>query len=69
MPPGRYEHWKGGIYRVLGHGLHTETDEVFVVYVDEDQSGVGSYYLRPLDNFTATIHTSDGARPRFRPLT
>jgi hypothetical protein len=30
---GVYEHYKGGLYLVLGVGAHSETDELMVVYV------------------------------------
>lgn len=32
LKPGRYRHFKGDMYTVLGVGQHTETGEYFVVY-------------------------------------
>lgn len=33
MQCGVYQHYKGGLYQVLGIGQHTETDEILVIYV------------------------------------
>lgn len=32
VPLGRYDHYKGNQYEVIGHGIHTETMEVMVSY-------------------------------------
>ena len=32
MPTGRYRHFKGAVYVVVGTALHSETEEPLVVY-------------------------------------
>ena len=44
-PPGRYRHTKGGLYRVLGVGRHSETEEWLVTYWSEATRDV---WVRPL---------------------
>jgi hypothetical protein len=59
-----HRHYKGGLYRVLGEALHTETQEMMVVY-----QHVWPYeqhmYVRPAAMFYENL--ADGT-PRFRAL-
>lgn len=50
VPLGRYDHYKGNQYEVVGHGIHTETLEVMVSYrrVGTEDSP-GPVWLRPLN--------------------
>lgn len=51
--PGRYRHYKGGEYQVIGTARHSETDERLVVYrclYDND-----SLWVRPLVMFVETV--------------
>lgn len=51
--PGRYRHYKGGEYEVIGTARHSETDELLVVYhclYDND-----SLWVRPLAMFMASV--------------
>ncbi len=59
LKPGIYRHFKGTLYRVLGTGKHSETEEDMVFYqaVGSDQN-----WIRPLQMFTETVPS--GA-PRF----
>lgn len=41
-----YQHYKGGLYKVLFLSKHTETDEILVNY---QSIHFGSYYSRPLE--------------------
>ena len=62
--PGRYRHYKGNEYRVLGLARHSETLEVLVVY--EALYGAGGLWVRPAAMFTETIVSASGQRvPRF----
>lgn len=64
IPLGRYRHYKGKDYSVVGFARHSETEEVMVLYVP--LYGEGGYWVRPLAMFTEEV-TVDGKRvPRFR---
>ncbi len=61
--PGRYRHYKGGEYRVIGTARHSETDELLVVYrclYDND-----SLWVRPLAMFMETVVVAGQEIPRF----
>lgn len=61
--PGRYRHYKGGEYRLIGTARHSETDELLVVYsclYDND-----SLWVRPLAMFMETVFVSGQEVPRF----
>ena len=61
---GRYRHFKGNEYEVLGVARHSETLEPLVVY--RPLSGDGGLWVRPLAMFTETV-THDGRQvPRFQ---
>jgi len=65
--PGRYRHYKGNEYEVLGIGRHSETKEEFVVYraLYDSEFGTGAIWVRPVALFTDTV-VVDGKRvPRF----
>jgi hypothetical protein len=67
--PGRYLHYKGGVYEVLGTAHHTETDEAFVVYRSLPPSLYPSTLrVRPLTMFLATIEVDGQQVPRFQPI-
>lgn len=62
--PGRYRHYKGNEYTVIGVARHSETHEPLVVYRPE--YGEGGLWVRPLAMFLETV-TVDGQQiPRFR---
>lgn len=46
---GKYKHFKGKEYRVLGVGKHSESLSEFVVY--KALYGDGKIWIRPLDSF------------------
>jgi hypothetical protein len=58
--PGRYQHFKGGLYKVTGVAKHSETLEPLVIYVSEKDGGV---WARPLEMFTDTV---EGDQLRFK---
>ena len=45
---GKYRHFKGGEYQVLGVALHSETQEPYVVY--RALYGEGGLWIRPLSS-------------------
>ncbi len=63
IPLGRYRHYKGKDYSVVGFARHSETKETMVLYVP--LYGDGGYWVRPLAMFSETV-THDGRQlPRF----
>jgi hypothetical protein len=63
ISPGRYRHYKGNEYTVLGIARHSETLEELVVYRQE--YGDRGLWVRPAAMFTETV-VVDGIRlPRF----
>ena len=57
VQPGRYRHYKGHEYEVLGVARHSETEEDFVVY--RALYGEGGLWIRPATMFLETV-TVDG---------
>ena len=64
MQPGRYVHYKGGEYEVIGVARHSETEERLVVY--RALYGERGLWVRPEAMFAETVETADGVVPRFR---
>lgn len=48
-----YKHFKGNVYKVYCIAIHTETEEVEVIYYDIQQPG--KFYCRPLEMFTSDV--------------
>ena len=67
VPPGRYRHYKGGEYTVLGVARHSETDELLVVYRPE--YGERDLWVRPQSMFAEFVETQRGSEPRFTLIT
>jgi hypothetical protein len=66
LPLGRYRHFKGGEYEVVGIAKHSETQEPMVVYRPlYNDSG---WWVRPLAMFTSTVVHEGQEVPRFRHL-
>ena len=61
--PGRYRHFKGKEYRVLGVARHSETLEEYVVY--QALYGEGGVWIRPKDMFMETVTRDGVTQPRF----
>ena len=53
--PGRYRHYKGGEYTVIGVARHSETYESLVVYRPE--YGERGLWVRPQSMFTEFVET------------
>lgn len=60
---GRYRHFKGGEYEVLGIAKHSETSEAMVVY--RALYGEGALWVRPASMFTQTVTLEGNQIPRF----
>ena len=61
--PGRYRHFKGGEYEVVGVARHSETDDRYVVY--RPLYGAADLWVRPLAMFAETVTHDGQAVPRF----
>lgn len=61
--PGRYRHYKGGLYTVIGIARHSETGEWLVVYRPE--YGERGLWVRPVAMFNEQVATGQGSTPRF----
>ncbi len=65
---GKYRHYKGNLYEVIGVGRHSETMEVLVVYKAMYATEVyeeGALWIRPLSMFTETVVADGKEVPRF----
>ena len=65
--PGRYCHYKGNEYRVIGLARHSETLEPLVVY--EALYGERGLWVRPAAMFTEQIEINGERVPRFARMT
>jgi hypothetical protein len=61
--PGRYRHYKGNEYTVLGVARHSETLEELVVYRQE--YGDRGLWVRPAAMFSEMVIIDGKAAPRF----
>jgi len=63
IKPGRYRHYKGQEYEVIGIARHSETLEDLVVY--RALYGEGEIWVRPKEMFLDTVEADGKRRPRF----
>lgn len=61
--PGRYRHFKGGEYQVLGVAKHSETLEPMVVY--RALYGEGGLWVRPAAMWNETVERDGQTFRRF----
>ncbi len=61
--PGRYRHYKGNEYRVVGLARHSETLDPLVVY--QALYGERGLWVRPAAMFTETVVIAGKPQPRF----
>lgn len=61
--PGRYRHFKGNEYQVLGVARHSETEEEMVVY--RALYGEGGLWVRPAAMSLETVTRDGVTQPRF----
>ncbi|MFM8953440.1 MAG: DUF1653 domain-containing protein [Planctomycetaceae bacterium] len=67
ITPGRYRHYKGNDYTVLGVARHSETLEELVVYRQE--YGDRGLWVRPAAMFAETVVVDGTSVRRFQLLT
>ncbi|GAC18999.1 DUF1653 domain-containing protein [Paraglaciecola arctica] len=63
---GRYRHYKGNEYEVIGVAKHSEDETELVVY--RPLYGERGLWVRPLDMFTETVQVEGLDTPRFKYL-
>ncbi len=63
---GRYRHYKGGAYEVIGVARHSETHEPLVVY--RPLYNATGWWVRPHAMFFETVTIAGVTRPRFEPV-
>ena len=68
IKPGRYRHYKGKEYEVIGTAHHSETLEELVVYramYDSPDFGYAALWVRPAAMFAETVEIAGQLVPRF----
>lgn len=60
---GRYRHYKGPEYQVIDVAIHSETQELMVLY--RPLYGEGKLWVRPLAMFTEAVVVDGDSVPRF----
>ena len=63
LKPGKYRHFKGMEYEVIGLARHSETKEPMVVY--RALYGEGGLWVRPLSMWNEQVDRDDYHGPRF----
>ena len=62
---GKYKHYKGNFYRVIGVAKHSETLEELVVYEALYDNPEGKLWVRPLKMFMEEVEVNCKKLPRF----
>ncbi len=63
IKPGKYKHFKGNYYEVLGTARHSETMEPMVVY--RALYGEGGLWVRPASMWSEIVEKENYHGPRF----
>lgn len=66
LKPGKYQHYKGNEYEVIGIARHSETLEDLVVYRALYQTEGENLWVRPLIMFAETLIVEGKETPRFK---
>ena len=64
LKPGKYRHFKGKEYRLIGIAKHSETLEPMVVY--QPLYGEGGLWVRPAAMWAQTVEQDGYVGPRFQ---
>ncbi|OIO07262.1 DUF1653 domain-containing protein [Candidatus Falkowbacteria bacterium CG_4_10_14_0_2_um_filter_41_15] len=60
---GKYQHYKGGLYEVLGVAIQSDTEEELVVY--KALYGHNQLWVRPLAEFLEEVDVAGEKKSRF----
>ena len=63
---GRYRHYRGNEYEVIGEGTHTETEETLMIYRSVKDPAV--IWVRPYEMFFEMVEVDGLTVPRFTKL-
>jgi len=63
LKPGKYRHFKGGEYELIGLASHSETLEPMVVY--RALYGEGCLWVRPAEMWNEIVEKPEYHGPRF----
>jgi len=63
---GKYKHYKGNLYTVIGIAKHSETLEEVVVYECLYDNPDGKLWVRPLKMFVENVEVNGESVPRFQ---
>ena len=66
---GRYKHYKGKLYEVIGLARHSETLEELVIYkalYDSEEFGNNALWTRPKSMFFENVIIDGKEIPRFK---
>ena len=66
VKPGKYRHFKGNEYEVIGTARHSETLEEMVVY--RALYGEGGLWVRPAAMWNEIVERDGSSFPRFTPV-
>lgn len=66
ITPGRYRHYKGNEYEVIGMARHSETLEPMVIY--KALYGDNEYWVRPAGMWNETVEVNGKKFLRFAPV-
>ncbi len=66
IKPGKYKHYKGKHYQVIGIARHSETLEELVVYKALYQTEGDNLWVRPLTMFIEEVEVDGIKLPRFQ---
>ncbi len=64
LKPGKYRHFKGGEYELIGIASHSETLEPMVIY--RALYGQGGLWVRPAAMWNETVDRPGYHGPRFQ---
>lgn len=64
LKPGRYRHFKGNEYQLIGVAKHSETLAPMVVY--QALYGEGGLWVRPAEMWNETVEKENYSGPRFQ---
>ena len=65
---GKYRHYKGNEYEVIGFATHSETLEKMVIYKALYQEEGKNLWVRPLAMFSEKVNSSGTWKDRFTKL-